>query len=219
MKPTLQKLQQQLEQTSKELNLFSAGDRLKIGDKHLPDSVAVLDFWTPADGSRVMDIGTGGGLPGLALALSHPKTSFTLVDAREKKVRAVRDMAEELGLENVRTVAGRFEELARETKYREQFDVVTARAVASLPLLLEYAAGFLKVGGSLYAWKGPDYETELKQAKIAQAELGLVYKESFAYELPGAEARVILRFEKTKKLHPAYPRRTGVPSSNPLVSK
>ncbi len=216
MKPSLQKLQQILEQTSQQLNLFSAGDRLKIGDKHLPDSVAVLDFWTPKEGSQVMDIGTGGGLPGLALAVSCPKTFFTLVDAREKKVRAVADMADALGLPNVQALVGRFEELARDKAYREQFDNVTARAVASLPLLLEYAAGFIKVGGSLYAWKGPDYETELKAAKIAQAELGLVYKESFAYELPGAEARVILRFEKMKKLHPAYPRRVGVPSAKPL---
>ncbi len=216
MTPTLQNLQILLEQTSKELNLFSAGDRLKIGDKHLPDSMAVLQFWNPQKDIRVADIGTGGGLPGLALAVTCPEASFTLMDAREKKVRAVKGISEELGLENTRVISGRFEELAREQKYREQFDVVTARAVAALPLLLEYATGFLKVGGSLYAWKGPDYEAELKATKIAQAELGLVYKEQFPYELPGSEARVILRFEKMKKLHPAYPRRTGVPSSNPL---
>lgn len=209
-------LVQLLQEKSAQLNLFSAGDRLKLAEKHIPDSLAVLDFWHLEKEMRVLDLGTGGGLPGLALALSCPEDAFTLMDAREKKVRAVKEISEELGLENTRVISGRFEDLARDKKYREQFDVVTARAVAALPVLLEYATGFLKVGGSLYAWKGPDYETELKQTKIAQAELGLAYKEAFPYELPGCDARVILRFEKMKKLHPAYPRRTGVPSSNPL---
>lgn len=216
MKANLAKLQKQLEQTSKELNLFSAGDRLKIGDKHLPDSTAVLEFWRPQEGDAVMDIGTGGGLPGLALAVECPEADFILVDAREKKVKAVNHMIDALELENAHAISGRFEELARDPKLREQFDFVTARALASLPLLLEYASGFLKVGGSLYAWKGPDYKEELAAAKKAQGEVSLVYKECFEYQLGGVDQRVILRFEKTKHLHPAYPRKTGVPSAKPL---
>ncbi|QQR54926.1 16S rRNA (guanine(527)-N(7))-methyltransferase RsmG [Candidatus Peregrinibacteria bacterium] len=209
-------LQSLLEQKSQELNLFSAGDRLKIGEKHLPDSLAVLEFWMVKKGAQGMDVGTGGGLPGLALAVSCPEVKFTLVDAREKKMKAVQQMIEALKLKNASTLVGRLEELGHEKKYRERFDFVTARALAALPVLLEYSSSFLKVGGHLYAWKGPEYLEELTTSQRAQAELGLLYRDSFIYSLAGSEERVILRFEKVKSLSASYPRRVGVPSAKPL---
>lgn len=212
----LNSLQTVLLQTSQALNLFSAGDRLKIGDKHIPDSVAVLDFWKIKNGARVLDIGTGGGLPGLALAVSVPELSFTLMDAREKKIHAVQSMADELGLTNVKTVSGRLEELAHKTKFREQFDIVTARALAPLQTLLEYASGFVKPGGFFYSWKGPEYPEELTSSENAQRHLGLLYKDIHRYTLPTGEERFILRFEKVKALEAQYPRKIGVPSERPL---
>lgn len=216
MKPTRASLQTILLKTSQALNLFSAGDRLKIGDKHLPDAVAVLPFWKIEPGFKVLDIGTGGGLPGLALAVSEPELSFTLMDAREKKILAVQGMADELGLSNVRTVSGRIEELAHKAKFREQFDIVTARALASLPTLLEYASGFVKPGGSFYSWKGPDYLQELEASENAQRHLGLRFESAHRYTLPTGEERFILCFEKIKALEKQYPRRVGVPSVKPL---
>jgi 16S rRNA (guanine527-N7)-methyltransferase len=203
-----------LQKKSAELNLFSAGDRLKLADKHIPDALAVLDFWEP--GARVADIGTGGGLPGLALAGERPDLEFTLVDSTAKKIEAIMDMAEELDLRNVQGLIGRFEDLAHERKWREQFDTVTARAVAELPVLLEYVAGFLKVGGRFYAWKA-DYMPELKASETAQELLGLEFMRAHEYTLPTGENRAILEFKKTASLSQEYPRENGLPKAKPLL--
>lgn len=205
-----------LQEKSEHLNLFSAGDRLKLADKHLPDCLKVLDFWIVQKGMKVIDLGTGGGLPGLALAAQTPDLHFRLIDAREKKVRAVQEVADALGLKNVKGVAGRFEVLGHTVGYRKQFDVVTARAVAPLPTLLEYASGFLRIGGRLYAWKGPEYEEELLSSAKAQHCLGLVYEKAHAYTLPTGESRFILSFVQKRDLDPKYPRADGIPKANPL---
>jgi 16S rRNA (guanine527-N7)-methyltransferase len=212
----IDRLVQLLQEKSAQLNLFSAGDRLKLAEKHIPDALAVFDFWEIRPGQKILDIGTGGGLPGLALAAKMPNIPFRLVDAREKKVKAVQEVADALGLENVKTAAERFEVLAHKAGYRKQFDVVTARAVAPLPVLLEYASGFLRVGGRLYAWKGPEYKSELETSQKAQKILGLFFEEAHAYELPGGEERFILSFVQKGDLPPEYPRSDGVPKSKPL---
>lgn len=213
MKTQLAKI---LRKKSQKLNLFSTGDREKLEDKHIPDSLAVMDFIEFEPGSSVVDIGTGGGLPGLALAIENPEISFTLIDARQKKINADLEVAEELGLKNVHGVAGRFEELAHQSELREKFDFATARAVASLPTLLEYAAGFLKDGGIFIAWKSVEYKEELEDSRSAQDLLGLEFEESYLYKLPGGEERRILKFIKTGKLDKKYPRRDGVPKAKPL---
>lgn len=212
----IERLAQLLLEKSDELNLFSTGDRLKIAEKHIPDSLAILNFWKIREGMKIMDIGTGGGLPGLALAASCPQLKFMLMDAREKKIRAVLEVADDLGLKNVRGTASRFELLAHKSGFRKQYDVITARAVAPLPVLLEYASGFLRMGGRLYAWKGPEYPVELTASESAQKILGLVFENVEAYTLPGGEQRFILSFVQKGDLTPAYPRADGVPKAKPL---
>jgi 16S rRNA (guanine527-N7)-methyltransferase len=205
-----------LTEKSEHLNLFSAGDRLKLAEKHIPDSLKVLDFWRPKENEKIIDLGTGGGLPGLALAVSCPHANFTLLDSHAKKIDAVSEIANELNLKNVDFICDRIEEVAHEKKYREQFNFVTARALAELPTLLEYASGFLKVGGQLFAWKSGDYAEELKNSLRAQKEFNLIFKKAFPYILPGGESRTILMFEKTKELTHNYPRKTGTPKANPI---
>lgn len=205
-----------LRQESGKLNLFSSGDREKLEIKHIPDSLAVLEFWKPLPEDKVADIGTGGGLPGLALAKECPEVYFTLIDSREKKIQAVKNIAENVGLENVEVIAGRLEDLAHEKKYREQFDAVTARALAPLPTLLEYAAGFIKEGGQLFAWKGSEFLDELKASEAAQEALDLHFEEAYEYTLPEGEARTILVFLKTAQIHGKYPRRAPLPKEKPL---
>lgn len=210
----MSKLSQLLKSKSEELNLFSSGDREKIESKHLPDSLAVLEFWD-AHG-HVLDMGTGGGLPGLALAEACPDAGFSLLDSRQKKIDAVEEIAELAGLENVHTVCGRIEELAHDDDYREAYDFVTARALAPLPVLLEYAAGFLIEDGQLFAWKQAEYEEELVSSEKAQETLNLHFEASYGYTLPSGEERSILVFRKTGELSSKYPRAVGVPKKRPL---
>lgn len=212
----MQQLIQLLKEKSLELNLFSAGDREKLGEKHIPDALAIDDFWSPENGAHIADLGTGGGLPGLALAHKHPECRFTLIDATQKKVEAVQEVADILGLKNVQTLSGRFEVLAHQAEYREQFDCVVARAVAPIPTLLEYASGFIKPGGCLYAWKGPNYNEELQIAHNAEELVDLHFEEAHAYRLNSGEERALLRFRKGLSLDDRFPRRDGVPKNNPL---
>jgi 16S rRNA (guanine527-N7)-methyltransferase len=205
---------QQLKETSQQLNLFSTGDREKIASKHVPDALAVLPLWETEPGQLILDLGTGGGLPGLALATAHPELNFVLCDARAKKIAAVNEVASKLGLENVSAVSGRFEELARNPEHRDAYEIVVARAVAPLPILLEYAAGFVQEGGLFYAWKSQDHGEELKSAENAMEELYFELEATHNYELP--EARSILVFRKTGPTEDEYPRADGVPKRSPL---
>jgi 16S rRNA (guanine527-N7)-methyltransferase len=215
--PQLQSLIQLLQQRSLLLNLFSAGDREKLESKHLPDALAALDFHDFLAKEKVLDLGTGGGIPGLALAVACPQSHFSMMDSVTKKMEALHEITEELGLTNVDFLVGRIEDFAHEKECRGQFDTVTARAVAPLPVLLEYASGFLKVGGQLIAWKGPEWEIELESSKKAQEFLQLEFKSSHSYKLPSGEERHLLKFVQKAPCPWAYPRKVGDPKKFPLV--
>ncbi|MFA5855017.1 MAG: 16S rRNA (guanine(527)-N(7))-methyltransferase RsmG [Candidatus Gracilibacteria bacterium] len=212
----IDKLISLLKAKSEDLNLFSAGDRLKLKEKHMVDALAVLQIWSPKKSEKAIDLGTGGGIPGLALAVSCPDVNFTLIDSCAKKVHALEEISAELKLKNVDFSCERIEEVAHYSAYRENFDSAFARAVAPLPTLLEYASGFLRAHGFFYAWKSADYSAELASSLRAQKELNLKFVHAFPYVLPEGEARVILVFKKTAKLSPAYPRGVGVPKGKPI---
>jgi 16S rRNA (guanine527-N7)-methyltransferase len=213
----LQTLRSLLEKKSQQLNLFSAKDRELLEEKHFPDALAILDFWKLEGGMNVLDLGSGGGIPALPLAVSCPQAHFTLSDSRSKKMDAMYDIAKhELEIVNVVIISGRFEETAHLPDFREAYDITTARAVAPLPVLLEYAVGFLKTGGRLYAWKGPDYEAELAASKNAMQKLHMEFEGKHEYTLPTGEDRVILSFKKTAPTPKEFPRRDGVPKTKPL---
>ncbi len=210
------KLLELLRKSSAELNLFSAGDRDKLAEKHLPDALAILPFFSFQKGAELLDLGTGGGIPGLPLAIECPDFFFTLCDARQKKCAAIDSMIADLALKNAQTLSGRFEDLAHERAHRAHYDGVLARAVAPLPVLLEYAAGFLKDGGKLYAWKGQNHEIELQEAQNALKILGFHEEGLHPYTLPTGETRVILCFIRKGKLDKMLPRKAGIPKRKPL---
>ena len=181
--------------------------------KHFTDSLFGARF-IPKN-SKVCDIGSGGGFPSIPLSVYCEDSSFTLVDSTGKKVDFLNSAIEKLGINNARAIQGRAEEMGQDAKFRERFDVVTARAVASLPTLLEYCLPFVKVGGLFLAYKTSG--EELEESKNALKVLGGKIKDCFSYSLGDkGESRTIFVIEKIASTPPKYPRGQGKPRSKPL---
>jgi 16S rRNA (guanine527-N7)-methyltransferase len=161
---------------------------------------------------RLVDIGTGAGFPGLALKIVRPDLDVTLVDATAKKVAFVDEVIAALGLETARAIQGRAEALGQDAVYRGRFDVATARAVASLPVLLEYVVPFLAIGGTALLPKGLEIAEELRPGRRAAAMLGA---EIVSAELSSRTTRLVVA-RKVSPTASTYPRRVGIPSRDPL---
>lgn len=163
--------------------------------------------------ARLIDVGSGAGIPGLVLKIARPTLDVTLIDATGKKVAFMNAVIEDLRLAAARAVHGRAEELARDEAFRERFDLATARAVASLPTLLELVMPFLDVGGYAFFPKGMQIDEELRAGRRAAKKLSstLVSSDLIA---TGNTRLVIVR--KTSLTAKAYPRRTGIPQRMPL---
>ena len=202
-------------EADRHFNLTAVADG-EAAEKHYRDCLAARQVLRglPA-GSRVLDLGTGAGFPGLVLACTCPELSFTLLDATAKKCDFLREAAAALGLANVEVVCGRAEELGR-GPLRESFALVTARAVAALRELVELALPLLEVGGALLALKGAGWAEEVAEAQHALAELSGEVKDSHEYTLSAGDRRCLLLIEKLGPTPDKYPRRPGMPHKRPL---
>ena len=196
-------------------NLVSRSERASVLDVHIAEALAVAAELSPADGSRWLDLGTGGGLPGLVLALAFPNVSWALLDATEKKVVAVEQFARKLQLGNVECVAGRAEVLAHDRRYRGRFAGVVSRAVAPLPTLTELARGFLAPDGVLAAIKGPRWADELRAAGPAMRALRFAEAAGVVVD-SAARPTWLVRMRAVGPPPAGFPRRTGIPKSQPL---
>ncbi len=177
-----------------------------------------LDRWLPSTGApRLIDVGSGGGVPGLVLAIARPNVAVTLLDATGKKVAFLRDAIAALGLPRVSAVHGRAETVAHEVDYRGAYDFATARAVASLPALCEVCLPFLRPGGVALLVKGIDIADELAAARSAVPRLGGEVLEAPILPHRGTEtATRLVVVRKTGPTPRMYPRRVGVPVKSPL---
>ena len=202
-------------EADRRFNLTAVADE-EAAEKHYRDCLAAREVLRdlPA-GSRVLDLGTGAGFPGLVLACTCPELRFTLLDATAKKCDFLRETAATLDLANAEVVCGRAEELGR-GPLRESFDLVTARAVASLRELVELALPLLKQGGVLLAMKGANWSEEVEEAGHALTELAGAVKESREYTLSAGDRRCLLLIEKLGPTSDKYPRRPGMPHKRPL---
>ena len=200
-------------------NLTSITAYGEVQVKHFLDSltaclVGIDDLFGAA---RIIDIGSGAGLPGLALKLVFPESKLELVDSVGKKTEFLDHIVETLGLEGMSVHTARAEMLGQEQGMREAFDLALVRGVAKLPLLLEYALPFCRLGGKVVAWKHGALERELAEASHALEELGGKLTGIYPVELEGlTDNRVVVAFEKVAPTPGRYPRRTGIPAKRPL---
>ena len=199
------------------VNLTAIRQRDEFIEKHFIDSLCCIsdERWKRAD--TVIDVGTGAGFPGLPLALVSPEKNFLLVDSLNKRIRILNEIISELGLKNVTAVHGRAEELARQKQYRQKFDVCVSRAVSRLSVLSEYCLPFLKTGGYLIAYKGPDAENEIAAAKNALRVLGGAVEEICETHMENYDISHKIVFIKKDRATPGkYPRKAGTPDKQPL---
>lgn len=180
--------------------------------RHVADALTLLPVIASLGAGRVIDVGSGGGVPGIPLAIAMPDVLFTLVEATGKKARFLEETAAALGLENVAVVNARAEDVGRDREHhREQHDVVVARAVGPLPVLLELTIPLVREGGHLLAIKG-----ERAAAEIGASKEALYRLHAHALEPIPTPTGTIVVVEKRRRTPKLYPRRPGEPKRNPI---
>ena len=200
------------------MNLTALTALEDVAVKHIIDSLTAYDA-ALFDGARTLiDVGTGAGLPGIPLAVYAPHLTVTLLDALNKRVRFLTEVTAAMGLQNVRCIHARAEEAARTVEHRAAYDIAVSRAVARLPVLLEYTLPFVRVGGTLLALKGRAYAEEQKEARRAAEVLGGGCIMARPVHLPGLDdVRAILTVTKERQTSAAYPRGGGAPTRRPIL--
>lgn len=192
-------------------NITAITERREIYVKHFVDSLLGAGMLISG---KLLDVGSGGGLPAIPIAIVRDDIDVNMLEATGKKCEFLNVVIKELGLKNAKVFNGRAEEFAFNKSFREKFDMCTARAVARLNVLCEYTLPFVKKGGFLLAYKG-DAEEELKEAENAVKTLGGAVKEDFKTELDGAK-RELIKIEKVAYTDDKYPRANGRIRKSPL---
>ena len=203
---------------AKRFNLTAIREPEEIVRKHVADSLIPLALLRDAGidlAGPILDVGTGAGFPMLPWACALPEVSVTGLDATAKKISHIRACIDMAGLSNAAAVQGRAEECAREDM-RERYPLVTARAVAAMPVLCELCAPLTKVGGAFAALKS-HAEEEIWDAEAAAEALGLDAPTVLPYELPGGDARTLVVYRKTRPTPAKYPRRYAEITKQPIA--
>ncbi len=202
------------------LNLTRITEPEDFWEKHLWDSLRGIfsPSLPPFEGpQRLIDIGTGGGFPGLPVAIVRPDWKLTLVDSTRKKIQFIQETTEALKLDNVRCRINRAEEMGQERLHREQYDLATIRAVATASVCAEYVLPLLKIGGWAVLYRGQWSDAETTELEGAVAELGGTLHACDTFVTPITQsARTCLILEKTEFTPLDYPRPIGIPVQNPL---
>ncbi len=198
------------------VNLTAITDPEEVLIKHFLDSLSLLKAYDEHQ-TRLLDIGAGAGFPGLPLKIVRPAWQVVLLEATGKKVTFLQHIIETLQLKDVIAVHGRAEELAHKPEYRASFDVVTARAVAALPTLLEYAAPYCHVGGQIILLKKGEIAAELARGKRAAKQVGASLRADIVVNLPGLnDGRHLLVWEQQKSCPAQFPRSGSQIAKKPL---
>lgn len=200
---------------NEKINLTAITDELEIVVKHFVDSITINKYIE--ENKSIIDIGTGGGFPGIPVKILNKDNKIVLFDSLNKRLMVLKEIINELGLENIETLHGRAEETFKNKEYREKYDIATSRAVASLNVLVELMLPAVKVGGICICMKGNNVEIELKNSKKAIKELGgeIIKVEKITLPEFNLERNIVI-IKKIKATPSKYPRKPGTPQKEPI---
>ncbi|MBM7615584.1 16S rRNA (guanine(527)-N(7))-methyltransferase RsmG [Alkaliphilus hydrothermalis] len=203
---------------NQKMNLTAIQDEKDVIIKHFLDSITCLKVKEFKNEGKLIDVGTGAGFPGIPLKVFNPNIQLTLLDSLNKRLNFLKEVCNQLDLDGVQFSHGRAEDYGQDAKYREQFDFVVARAVASLNVLSEYCLPFVKMNGYFICQKGPLVEDELKDAQKAIKVLGGEVEDLLSIQLPFSDInhRIVI-IKKVKQTPTKYPRKAGTPGKNPII--
>jgi len=201
------------------LNLTALTEPDDVLHKHFLDSLSGVMVLRGREISKLADVGSGAGFPGIPLKIIRPDLEVTLIDSLGKRVDFLNEVIEHLGLRGIAAIHARAEESGHSIEHREQYDCCVTRAVSALPVISEYCLPLVRVGGTFIAYKGPDHLEELRSAGHALEILGSDEAQLQTYNIgpPGDRAsRALIVISKTRNTPAKYPRRAGKPNKKPL---
>lgn len=200
---------------NKKINLTAILEPHQVVDKHFVDSLTISQYID--ENATVIDVGTGAGFPGIPLKIEKEFLKIDLLDSLNKRINFLDNVITKLELKNVNTIHSRAEDESSKKEKREKYDIAVSRAVANLPVLLEYLLPFVKLGGKCICMKGSNAEEEINNAQKALQELGGEIEQINKFTLPSTDIqRTIIIIKKIKNTPNKYPRKAGTASKNPL---
>jgi 16S rRNA (guanine527-N7)-methyltransferase len=206
----------ELKEWNEKINLTAITDDEGIAVKHFIDSLMLLKYIDIPENSKIIDVGTGAGFPGLVIAAARPDVKVTLLDSTGKKLKVVNDIGEKMGLLNYEILNMRAEEAGQKKEYRELYDFATARAVAELRVLSEYCLPFVKQNGYFISMKGALADKEIENATNALKTLSGKIEEKYNFNLCDAGERNIIKIKKISQIPTKYPRVSAQIAKKPL---
>jgi len=206
-----------LQSWNQKMNLTALDTPEEIVIKHFLDSLSCVKGMNLRGDEKVIDVGTGAGFPGIPLKIIYPNLRLTLLDSLQKRIKFLKHLGDELGLNNLEFIHGRAEDYGQSSDYREQYDYALARAVASLNVLSEYTLPFLRVGGVFLSQRGSSVKEDIINSQDAVDNLGGEIYDMLNINLPYSNAeRNLVIIDKVSNTPTKYPRRAGKPNKRPL---